>query len=655
MSGRALGAAVGATALVLLLTVGTASAEAPLARAGTTDLAAVDLPEPAQSESDRLSPATLPATGDDVFATPADDGGELAASPAAAAEGEEGRDPADGLDAAAAPPGEAETPSAVAEPAASAAHQSAETAKPVEVDKPGEIATPAPSQTETESALADRAETPAESVAPDGEDAAIAAAPEPPPAHPIVAEIRLKLKVEALRKGAAADDLAALEAFYATHSGPPLWITTVGFNSKAQELIAEIQKAADWGLPAEAFDLPPASDLPSTTEAQAVDEIKLALAALKYARFARGGRVSPSRISKLFDQKSNLLDPKEVLRDVAASSDPGAYLVSLHPKHDQFERLRQHLAKALAEAKARGRKPAADGQVQRIVVNMERWRWMPLDLGRYHVWNNVPAFTTRVMKDGKSIYIEKAIVGQVKYATPIFSSEMRSIVFNPQWVVPETIKNEDLHPRLRQTVRGAADTSVLRENRLTVSFRGKPIDAATIDWTRANIHAYTFTQAPGPTNVLGTLKFNFPNRHAIYMHDTVQRELFKETVRTLSHGCIRLHQPDRLAALLLAEDKGWSADQVNAMLAKGNNSGVMLSRPVPVHLTYFTLAYDGIGRLQTYADVYSLDAKMAQALFGKSELHQIDNVTAPVPAPRQQRRSASSGVRGPYLPGLFGN
>jgi murein L,D-transpeptidase YcbB/YkuD len=622
MGGRALGAAVGATAWAFLLTIfaaGIASAEAAPARPQQTDLAAVELPGPASGEADQpQSSAVLPADDDAVFPDPAADSDDAPpASPASAPAGEDGSDPADA--------------SGIATP------------PPVEPEKPSDTAAPAPSELGQKPATAD---TPAETPAPP------ATAEAPPPPHPIVAEIRLKLQDPALRKGAAADDLAALEAFYGEHAGPPLWITTVGFNSKAQALIAELQKAAEWGLPAEAIELPPASDLPSTTAAQAVDELKLALAVLKYARFAKGGRVSPSRISNLFDQKSNLLDPKQVLSEAAASPSPGAYLASLHPKHDQFERLRQLLGKAVAEARARGRKPSADGQVQRIIVNMERWRWMPTDLGSYYVWNNVPAYTTRVIKGGKSIYIEKAIVGQVKYATPIFSADMRSIVFNPQWVVPETIKIEDLQPRLRQTVRGVPDVAVLRENKLSVSYQGKPVDATTIDWSRANIRAYTFTQSPGPSNVLGALKFNFPNRHAIYMHDTVQPELFRQTVRTLSHGCIRVHEPERLAALLLAEDKGWSPEQVKNTLAKGNNSGVQLSRPVPVHLTYFTMAYDGVGKLHSYADIYGLDSKMAQALFGKAEPLQVD--TAP-PPPQQRRRAASGGVRGPYLPGLFGN
>ncbi|MBC8012959.1 MAG: L,D-transpeptidase family protein, partial [Methyloceanibacter sp.] len=530
-------------------------------------------------------------------------------------------DPADAADTAAAAPGEAQ-------------------------QQPTDHAAPAPSEGEQQHPAA----------APPSDDAATPkVAEEPLPAHPIVAEIRLKLQDPALRKGGAADDLAALEAFYGERSGPPLWITAMGFSARAQALIGEIQKAGDWGLAPEAFDLPPASDLPANTEAQAIDEIKLALAILQYARFAKGGRVSPGRISILFDQKPNVSDPKTVLTEIEASASPGAYLTSLHPKQEQFESLRRALIKAVAASKARGRKPGSVALVQRLVVNMERWRWMPAALGSYYVWNNVPAFTTRVIKDGKSIYVEKVIVGQVKYATPIFSSDMLSIVFNPKWVVPETIKIENLQPRLRQSGRGGLpDVSVLRDNKLSVSYQGRPVNAETIDWGRANIRQYTFTQPPGPDNVLGVLKFNFPNRHAVYMHDTVQPELFNETVRTLSHGCIRVRQPDRLATLLLAEDKGWSAQQVKSLLAKSNNS-VSLSRPVPVHLTYFTAVIDGGGKLQTFADVYGLDKKMASALFGKSEALSADAAAAG--GGRQQKRSAWNAGTGGLnpIPGLFGN
>jgi murein L,D-transpeptidase YcbB/YkuD len=501
---------------------------------------------------------------------------------------------------------------------------------------------------------------PADSAAPArSETATPAALPEQPPADPMVAAIREKLKDPALRKSTTSDDLAALEAFYAERTGPPLWITPMGFSTRAQGVINEIQDADDWGLASEAFDLPPAADLPATTEAQAADEIKLDVAVLKYARFARGGRMTPSRVSDVFDQKASLRSPKTVLTEIADATAPDAYLRSLQPKQEQFDRLHQALVKLRASLKARGRKPASDPVVQRIVINMERWRWMPPELGSYYVWDNIPAFTARVMKNGKSIYVEKVVVGQVKYATPIFSAHMRSIAFNPEWIVPETIKLDDLQPSLRGGgVFGEPDTSILREHQLSVSYQGKPVDASTVDWGRANILQYTFTQPPGPENVLGKLKFNFPNRHAIYMHDTIQPEFFDEEVRALSHGCIRVRQPDRLATLLLSEDKGWSAEQVRNLLATGNNSIVPLSRSVPVHLTYFTVVADEKGKLQTFDDIYGIDAKMSALMFGKALKPDDGTVEAMAAAGPPKKRAAwnnGGGGLADAINGLFGN
>jgi L,D-transpeptidase YcbB len=635
MGGRASVAGFGAAAQVFLLTVliaGAADAVEVPAEAQPADLAssAPNAAEPAESppsEADQESiPAASPASEDEILTSPAPASAgedEPTAIPAAAPASEEGRDPADAIDTAVEPPSGGDQ-----KPADTAAVAPGEAQQP-----PTDTAAPAPSEAEQQ------------------HPATAPTVAEPPPADPIVAEIRLKLKDPVLRKGAAADDLAALEAFYGELAGPPLWITTVGFSARAGALIAEIQKAGEWGLAPEAFDLPPASDLPATTEAQAIDEIKLALAILKYARFAKGGRVAPARISVLFDQKPNLRDPRVVLSEIAASASPGAYLTSLHPKQEQFENLRRALIKAVAASKARGRKPGSDAIVQRLIVNMERWRWMPAELGSYYVWSNVPAFTTRVMKDGKSVYVEKAS-GQIRHSDLLRRHALRRVPSGMGGARDHQIRGSSaaLAPK---PPRGAAGYLGPAGHKLSVSYQGRPVNAETIDWGRANIRQYTFTQAPGPDNVLGVLKFNFPNRHAVYMHDTLQPELFNEVVRTLSHGCIRLRQPDRLAALLLAEDKGWSAEQVKSLLAKGTNSVVSLSRPVPVHLTYFTMAFDGVGRLQTFADVYGLDKKMAQALFGKSESLAADAV----PGVRQQKRSAwNGGVGGTnFLPGLFGN
>jgi murein L,D-transpeptidase YcbB/YkuD len=426
----------------------------------------------------------------------------------------------------------------------------------------------------------------------------------------------------------------------------------------AQDVINEIRAADDWGLPAGAFDLPSAGELPATPEDQATDEIKLSMAVLKYARLARGGRIPLTGFGKLIFQRPDLRDPHTTLTEIAASSDPAAYLRSLHPKHEQFGRLRKALIKARTEAKTRT--PDDQHAVQRLIVNMERWRWMPAELGSYYVWNNIPAFTVGVMKNGQSIYAERTVVGQVKYPTPVFSAHMRSIVFNPKWVVPDTIKLEDLQPRLRyRGIFGQPDISVLRQYQLSVSYQGQPVDVSTVDWDRANIHQYTFTQPPGPNNVLGKLKFNFPNRHAIYMHDTLQTELFDDAVRAGSHGCIRVREPERLAALLLAEDKAWAEQQVKTMLATASDTVVALNRTVPVHLTYFTAVVDEHGEVQTFADVYGIDRRMAQALFGKAAV----NLDAPMfeanaanPKPRSWRSvERTGGLAVDAISGLFGN
>jgi murein L,D-transpeptidase YcbB/YkuD len=443
-------------------------------------------------------------------------------------------------------------------------------------------------------------------------------ATEPPPvaeslpsqADPTVAEVRARLAHASLRKGAASDDLTALEAFYGERTGPPLWITTSGFSEQAQAVIKEIEQADDWAVPAEALDAPPAGDAPSTTDGQAIDELKVSLAVLEYARFARGGRISPTRVGRLFDQRPPLIDPKTVMSEIAASPDRVSYLRGLHPKHEQFERLRQALIKVRADGGDN------EALIQRLIINMERWRWMPAELGSTYVWNNIPEFKARVVQNGKSIYEEHIIVGKPNTPTPVLSASIQSIVFHPEWLLPDAVVEEELKPALQNVPVGEPSAAILKQRNLKVRLKGSAVDIETVDWTSANLRQYTFVQPPGPRNALGKLKFNFPNRHAVYMHDTSQPELFNETARALSHGCIRLRDPERLAALLLAEDKGWGEQHLSDMLSRGKTKWVKLTSPVPVHLTYFTVLVNRNGELETFPDVYGLDSRMSTALFG---------------------------------------
>ncbi len=530
--------------------------------------------------------------------------------------------------------------------------------------KANETAEPnsAPTDADSEETTAD-----GDADAVDGEAEAedeVVAEPAPPPAHPVVAEIREKLQDPALAKTVAASDLEALKAFYGTHEGPPLWVTEDAFTTNAQGVIAEIGKADDWGLTASSFKLPSTNDPLTTPDALADAELQLSIATLGYARDAQIGRLTPKRVSKLFDQRPSLRDPASVLKETAAASDPSAYLVSLHPQHDQFKKLQKALLNARQSAKATGRDPATDQNVQLITINMERWRWLPRNLGNYHVWNNVPEFQVQVRKDGRTIYQGKTIVGQLKYATPFFSAKMRNIVFHPNWTVPPTIVKEDIAPKLQGTgggFFGASKEATLRRYGLKANYKGKPINADTVDWKNVNVHAYTFVQDPGPANVLGKFKFNFPNKHAIYMHDTVQPELFSQRMRTLSHGCIRVHQPAQLATLLLGQDKGWSAGNVHSLVARNESKVIALKRHVPVHLTYFTAIVDEYGNLSKPGDIYGIDNLMAPKLFRSPAAFPVPPpavVAESSPSRTQQRRSQrrrGGGEFNNFISGLFGN
>jgi murein L,D-transpeptidase YcbB/YkuD len=471
-----------------------------------------------------------------------------------------------------------------------------------------------------------------------------------PAADPIIASIRSKLGDASLRKGADPADLAALDAFYAGRSGPPVWVTPMGFSAKALAVINEIGEADGWGLSASAFQLPPAGALTDSADEQAVAEIKLQLAILKYARYARGGRANPASLSKILDQEPPIRDPKIVLAEISVLSTPDAYLQSLHPKHEQFQNLRKALVKARG---GDGAKPASAGDIQRIVINMERWRWMPEDLGKIYVQDNVPEYMLYVVKDGKTIHSDKIVVGLLRYATPVFSADLKTIVFNPEWTVPPTIVRENLLPNLR----GGGwfgGSSVLREHGLKVKYNGRIVDPGSINWGSVNMGAIAFVQAPGPTNVLGKLKFLYPNKHMVYMHDTIKRGLFKPAMRAEGHNCIRMERPGKLAEILLAEDQGWDAKKVQDLLAKGYDSAVNLVRPVPVHTTYFTASADADGKVTTFGDVYGLDKKVAPVV-GKTlpeSQQDIEDEAGPKPTAEASARTRKKETTG-SIEGLF--
>ncbi len=296
-------------------------------------------------------------------------------------------------------------------------------------------------------------------------------------------------------------------------------------------------------------------------------------------------------------------------------------------------------------------RPVSNAQrIQQILVNMERWRWLPHDLGPYYVTVNIPEFMLRVVEDDKVVHSTRVVTGKPDHQTPVISDEMEEIVFNPYWNVPTSIKMQEIAPYFGQGggfFGGGWDTSILQRHGLRVKLGGRDVDPDSIDWSRNDLRNFDLVQPPGPDNVLGTVKFLFPNKHDVYMHDTTQKNLFAQAVRAESHGCMRVQNPQQLALLLLHHDQGWTQADIDRALQRDDNH-VQLKTHIPVYITYFTLKVNDDGSISTFNDIYGHDARMAAALSGKpvyyeeqasSEPDVVGGQWTPRPGTRRKREA----------------
>ncbi len=300
-----------------------------------------------------------------------------------------------------------------------------------------------------------------------------------------------------------------------------------------------------------------------------------------------------------------------------------------------------------------------NGQIDLLLANMERWRWLPRDPGAFYVTVNIPEFMLRVVEDGAVIHETRVVTGKTNKQTPVFSDEMEEIVFNPYWFVPQSIKSEEIAPYLHQAggfFGGGWDTSVLRRHNLRIrGANGRDIDPDRVDWSSNDIRRYELYQPPGPSNVLGTMKFVFPNTHDVYMHDTTQKHLFANAVRAESHGCMRVQYPDQVATLLLGRDQGWTAEHVAAAVRGGPDNQVALKQPIPVHITYFTAKVNEDGTVSTFRDLYGHDTRIIAALAGKPVPQGLPGVEVAQTKPRVtfQRGRRDDAING-FARALFG-
>ena len=278
---------------------------------------------------------------------------------------------------------------------------------------------------------------------------------------------------------------------------------------------------------------------------------------------------------------------------------------------------------------------------QKILANMEELRWMPDDLGELYVTVNIPEFTLRIVKNGAVIHTERVITGLPDKQTPVFSETMKTIIFKPRWNVPELIKVMELWPSL------ARGGTYFSRQGLRLSQNGREVDPSSVDWSSVDIRKYDIYQPPGGSNVLGELKFAFPNKHTVYMHDAPTKALFDEASRPFSHGCMRVRNPRRMAEILLYEDKGWDAAKIAELLATGpDNNEVPIDKKIGVHITYLTAWVDEKGELQTARDVYGHEKRITQALQGQwSQIAKGPNHLAPPQTPESVSYASGNPIK----------
>ncbi|MHC1699302.1 MAG: murein L,D-transpeptidase [Geobacteraceae bacterium] len=257
--------------------------------------------------------------------------------------------------------------------------------------------------------------------------------------------------------------------------------------------------------------------------------------------------------------------------------------------------------------------PAAE-RLRQIEVNMERWRWLPAELGERYIQVNIAGFTLSVIENDFTLMSMRAIVGKDFQKTPVFTGRITDVELNPYWNIPSTIASTEIIPEIRK------NRAYLARNKIRV-YRGwgpsaRRINPSSINWSRVTGKNLPFwlRQDPGPKNPLGAVKFLFPNEYDVYVHGTPFHGLFERDSRGFSHGCIRIESPVELAEYLLHDPADWSSESLLAAIETGKNLSIRLSDPIPVHILYFTAWADETGTVHFRDDVYGHDDALARAL-----------------------------------------
>jgi murein L,D-transpeptidase YcbB/YkuD len=391
-------------------------------------------------------------------------------------------------------------------------------------------------------------------------------------------------------------------------------------NRREADLASILQTAVDWNRIGESFEiiLPPHSGYHG---------MRRALALYRKIAARNGWSLVPSGPKMLKDMRDKRVQAvrsrlvAEGYLDPGSSVDEELFDSSLGEAVRRFqERHGLDVDGVVGAATLTELNVPIKDRIRQIKLNMERWRWLPQDLGVRYILVNIASFQLEVIERGRKVINMRVVVGRDYRHTPVFSGKMTHLVLNPYWYVPQKIAVEDKLPLIRK------DPGYLASHRMKVLNGWGPdaeeIDPGNIEWFKVNAKnfSYVLRQEPGPANELGQVKFIFPNRYNVYLHASPSSKvLFWKSVRTFSSGCIRIHKPIELAKYLLRGNPNWTREQILAAIEKGVEQRVDLSEPIPVHLLYWTAWVDENGSIQFRKDIYGRDKLLDEAL--KAAVH----------------------------------
>ncbi|MDB5613843.1 MAG: L,D-transpeptidase family protein [Devosia sp.] len=450
----------------------------------------------------------------------------------------------------------------------------------------------------------------------------------------------------------------------------------VAFSEPAQKILTLFEAAESEGLRPSDYltpDLNPAGAKGDPLKLAAL-ETAFSGAALRYATHLYNGRILPQSVDANLDIQPKKLDEAALLVQLALSPDPVSVLTALEPTHPEFLALKSALATfddsktdrpiqiatgpslkpgmidaRVPTLRTRLDLPAVDDLVYDdatveamklfqsnvgldvdgvigpaslvalnggvpvtkadIIANMERWRWMPRDLGQFNVFVNIPEFRLAISRNGIEEYATRVVVGTVKNQTPVFSDNIRHIVVNPYWNVPSSIIKGEIAPAVMN------NPAYIDNQNMDLLYNDEPVSPWQVDWSQVSSTNFPFRvrQRPGPGNALGQIKFLFPNKHDVYLHDTPSKALFSRSTRALSHGCVRVQNPMEFADALMANEPNISRTSLEAMFGPAER-WVNPEKQIPVHMAYFTIRVGADGALKPYGDIYGHNAKLVAAM-----------------------------------------